>query len=338
VADRGIDVRLLTSKPQGVLHSSRAGRMPVRYVRLPPLPSDNLAFAAVSLPFVAASSVDLVHAWHYGDGWAAVQARRLHPRRPVVLKLTGTVEASRMQHVRFDRRLFREAIEGADEVWCNSRYAADVMAGFGVPMHVVPAGVDVDRFRPLAPGAARLDPPVVLCASAPDDPRKRLVDVVDAWPAILDAMPEARLVLAGRGSADLRRQLLGRIPPAAATSVEIVGDLADGDLVRAYTTATVVVAPGVHEALGLSTLEALACGTPVAGARSGATVELVDDGLTGALFEPGDPTSCADAVVRAAALTSLGDTSKACRAASAPYAWDEIVQTVESRWHALVQV
>lgn len=334
---RGHDVRLLTSAPEGLSRADRIDGLRVRYVRLPqPAPlarrglSDVAAFAAVALPALAAPGPDLVHAWHYGDGWAAVQARRLHRRRPVVLKLTGTVVPERMEHVRVDRKLFREAIAGADEVWCNSRYAQEVMAPFGVPMQVVPAGVDLERFVP----GRRSERPTVLCTSAPDDPRKRIADVVDAWPAVLDAVPEARLVIAGRVSEATRRELLDRLPTSAVGTVELPGDLADGDLAGAYASARAVVAPAVHEALGLTTLEALATGTPVAGARSGATAELVVDG-TGALYEPGDVDGGAAAMVAALELSEDPGAVARCRAAAEPYGWEAVTAQVEARWEAL---
>lgn len=336
---RGHDVRLLTSTPEGLTRAARIDGLPVRYVRLPlPAPlarrglSDVAAFAAVALLALAAPGPDLVHAWHYGDGWAAVQARRLHRRRPVVLKLTGTVVPERMEHVRVDRKLFREAIAGADEVWCNSRYAQEVMAPFGVPMQVVPAGVDLDRFRP----GPRSERPTVLCTSAPDDPRKRVADVVAAWPAVLDAVPEARLVIAGRAREATRRSLLGGLPAAVASTVELPGDLADDALAAAYASARAVVAPAVHEALGLTTVEALASGTPVAGARSGATAELVADG-TGALYEPGDAAGCAAAMVDALSLSDAPGTAERCVAAAQPLGWSAIADRVEARWMALLR-
>lgn len=339
VAAGGDRVRLLTSTPRGLTQRDRVGGMDVRYVRLPTSPSlarrglsDVAAFAGASLPFITASRADLVHAWHYGDGWAAVQAKHVRRSRPVVLKLTGTVVPERMEHVRLDRRLFQEAIAGADEVWCNSAYARDVMAGFGVPMHVVPAGVDLERFHP---AERRADGPVVLCASAPDDPRKRLTDVLDAWPAVLAEVPGARLVLAGRAVDSTRAALTARLPSALTGTVELAGDLRDDALVAAYGTAATVVAPALHEALGLSTIEALACGTPVAGARSGATADLVT-ALTGVLYEPLDVDGCAAAIVAAIGLSERSTTAAACRSAAEPFGWEHIVPAVLARWRALV--
>ena len=336
---RGEEVRLLTSTPTGLTRRRVLDGLPVRYVRLPhPRPlaerglSDVAAFAAIALPALLASRADLVHAWHYGDAWAAVQAGRVHRRRPVVLKLTGTVVPERMEQVRVDRRLLREAIAGADEVWCNSRYAHEVMAPFGVPMHVVPAGVDLDRFR--ARGA-KGDRPTVLCTSAPEDPRKRLVDVLDAWPAVLSEVPDARLVIAGHVTEPTRRALLDRLPASAVDHVALVGDLDDDALAEAYAQAHAVVAPALHEALGLTTIEALASGTPVAGARSGATADLLTDEV-GARFEPADAEACAAALLAALALGQQPSTAERCRAAATPFGWDAVVAQVQARWAGLV--
>lgn len=293
--------------------------------------SEVAAFAGIALPAVLAARADVVAAFHYGDGWAAVRARRAR-KRPVVLKLTGIVLPDRIAKVRYDRRLFQGAVAEADEVWCNSRYAVEVMAGHGREMEIVPAGVDAERFRRTVP---RSDPPVVLCTAAIDEPRKRVIDLVRAWPAVADALPGAKLHLAGAVSAGTRQSLLEELTSEHRPSVHFIGSLADDALVDAYSAASAVVAPAVYEALGLATLEALACGTPVAGARSGATADLVDDDV-GALFEPDDALDCAAAVVRAAALSFDNTTRDRCRAAALPYAVDRVAALAESRFNALL--
>jgi glycosyltransferase involved in cell wall biosynthesis len=46
--------------------------------------------------------------------------------------------------------------------------------------------------------------------------------------------------------------------------------------------------PSAFEALGLSLVEAAACGLPAIGARTGGIVDVIEDGRSGRLVEPGD--------------------------------------------------
>jgi glycosyltransferase involved in cell wall biosynthesis len=75
--------------------------------------------------------------------------------------------------------------------------------------------------------------------------------------------------------------------------------VSDDELPRLYRRARVLVLPSVHEncygqrvpiseLLGLSVLEAMASGTPVVCSRLGGLPEIVADGETGYLVEPGD--------------------------------------------------
>jgi glycosyltransferase involved in cell wall biosynthesis len=334
LAADGHRTRLLTGTPTGVTQRKTWDGVRVRYLRRPPLRNvtDEATFAVVALPALIAMRGDLIASFHYSDGWAAVRSRRVR-RRPVVLKLTGTVEESRMAGVRLDRKLFREAVAEADEVWCNSVYAREAMSWTGREMSIVPAGVDLARFRPTTP---RSDTPVVLCTSAADEPRKRLIDVMDAWPTVVDALPEARLQIAGVVSAPVREDLVGRLSLALQSSVDFLGPLDDDALVDAYSSATVTVAPAVAEALGLTTIESLACGTPVAGARSGATTEIVTDAV-GTLFEPMDAESCAAAIVDAVALAKRDGVRDACRAVGAKWDWTAITSDIEHRFQTLLE-
>ena len=333
LARRGHDVHLVTTQPHGVTRGSWCDGMRVRYVRTPvpgPLAgrgvSSTAAFAAVTALAAVASRADLVHCFHYADVCGVVAARRLRGhRRPVVLKLTGTVRAERIDRLPVESGLFRRAIASADAVWCNSAFAVDEMAEFGVPMEVVPAGLDLSVF---APCAARAERPTVLAASASEDPRKRFEDLVAAWPHVVAAVPDARLRIAGAASEELRRSTLERMPAAARGSVTFLGALAGTELAQEYSAAWASVTMAVYEALGLTTLESLACATPVAAARSGAAVELLTDPRAGWLFEPIDPQACAAVLV--AALQQPPDAARAlsCRAVVAPYSWDLIIPRI----------
>lgn len=335
LVERGHRVDLVTGQPSGVTSRDRVDGIGVRYVRTPlpgPLARRGLqregAFGAVVLGVTAVARADLIACYHYADAALAVKRGR-----PLVLKLTGTVPRDRVQGNRVERELLERALGRADEVWVNSAYAVEAMAGWDREMLIVPAGLDDRTFVPSAPRSEQV---TVLCASTPDEPRKRVADLVDAWPAIRDALPGARLLLAGAASERTRATMLGRLPHAQRAEVSFLGVLHGAALARAYSAAHVMVMPAVHEAFGLVTLEALACGTPVAGARSGATPELLGLPGCGALFAPTDVESCAESVVEAVATGSRPGSGEVCRAAALRWAWPGVVEEVESRFRKLL--
>lgn len=346
LVERQHRVDLWTGQPGGLTSHRVVDGISVRYVRTPlPAPlarrgwTRESAFSAVAAVGAAVSRADIVLSYLYADAYGASLARHLpgrRARRPLVLKLTGAVPLwwLEQQGDRVERGFLRRALDAADEVWVNSQYVVEAMADWDRPLHVVPAGLDERAF---VPSAERAPEPLVLCAAAPDEPRKRLVDLLDGWPYVRAALPGASLLLAQRTPDDTRAELLARLPSEHRASVLFAGRLGSADLAAAYSRAWVVVAPSVHEAFGLTTVEALACGTPVAGARSGATPELLSEPGTGTLFEPLDPRSLAEAVVSAAALAHQPGVRERCRAAALRYAWPGVVDDAERRMQALLR-
>lgn len=68
-------------------------------------------------------------------------------------------------------------------------------------------------------------------------------------------------------------------------------------LARLLASADALVHAGAHETFGLIVIEAMACGIPVVGVRSGALTELIDDDV-GVLAQSNDSTCFADAIER----------------------------------------
>jgi glycosyltransferase involved in cell wall biosynthesis len=98
------------------------------------------------------------------------------------------------------------------------------------------------------------------------------------------------------------------------------------DVARLLHASDVVVLPSraVVETLPLSVLEAMACGAPVVASRVGSVPDVIEDGRTGRLVEPGD----AGALARAIAAT-LDDGAGSARMADAARARVETRYSIE---------
>ena len=98
--------------------------------------------------------------------------------------------------------------------------------------------------------------------------------------------------------------------------VRSLGARTHPEVLSAMRRAAYLVLPSVwHEVMPLSVVEAFACGLPVIGSRSGALRELIDDGLTGLLCEPGDARDLADKIAWAdahpAVMQEMGRNARA---------------------------
>jgi len=79
-----------------------------------------------------------------------------------------------------------------------------------------------------------------------------------------------------------------------ADCVTHLGQIATGELVRCYSTATMLVVPSVYEGFGLPAAEAMCCKTPVVSTTAGALPEIVGD--AGILVPPADTGALVEAI------------------------------------------
>jgi glycosyltransferase involved in cell wall biosynthesis len=174
----------------------------------------------------------------------------------------------------------------------------------GVRPHwqVVHNGVELDRFalppvghRPVLPTELGIpaDVPVVTVLGRLGTGKGQAV-AVEAWPRVIERVPDARLLLVGDGPLedDLRRRVDDL---DLAERVIFAGRRRDAERILAASTLTCL--PTIREALPTALIEAAACGVPAVASATSGVLEVVDDGRTGLLFPYGDERRLADAVV-----------------------------------------
>jgi glycosyltransferase involved in cell wall biosynthesis len=135
------------------------------------------------------------------------------------------------------------------------------------------------------------------------EPRKGIEFLLKAVPQVLEQVPGARFVIAGQDSptapgGQLWQEYISQSQAAPyQKAVSFVGFVPDAELNRLYQRCSVFVAPSLYESFGLVHLEAMSWGAPVVAFSTAATPEVVCDGETGILVEPGEVDELAEAIV-----------------------------------------
>jgi glycosyltransferase involved in cell wall biosynthesis len=124
---------------------------------------------------------------------------------------------------------------------------------------------------------------------------KGVFDLLRAWPAVLEAVPDARLVLAGIGEMERAREIAR--DNGFEHSLVMPGWIGGEEKERLLREAWAFALPSHWEALPMSVLEAMAAGVPVVASRVGGIPDTVVDGETGLLVEPRDINRLGEALV-----------------------------------------
>jgi glycosyltransferase involved in cell wall biosynthesis len=210
----------------------------------------------------------------------------------------------------------------ADVILAASQAVADSLAP--LPAHVVYAPVDPDPPVADPPWPAGNGPVVGFVGRL--EPRKAPLDLVRAAPQIAAGAPGARIVLIGDEPYGTDPGYTAEVKRAAdQAGVARYGwvDNAPG-LMRHLD---VLVLPSLQEPFGTVLSEAMAVGTPVVATRVGGLAEVVEDGVTGRLVEPGDPQALAQATLDV--LARRAEMGEAARGAAARFSTERHADLVE---------
>ena len=194
--------------------------------------------------------------------------------------------------------LERVAIPRAAGVIVTSRELEAHVKGVHPTARVIyaPNGVDMTTFAPRPSGAVGKRSVLYVGRLSAEKNLERLVDAVGRL------RPPAHLVVIGTGD---RRAVLERQAVTAGVSVEFRGVVPHGELPAHFNGADLFVLPSLTEGHPKVLIEAMACGLPCAVSARGGNLTLVEDGITGLLFDPEDTAAMARALERLLTDTTL---------------------------------
>jgi len=198
--------------------------------------------------------------------------------------------------------------------------------------HVVPNGVDIERFRPdLAPFPEWREPGTVnLLFVGRLDPRKGVHLLIAAMPEIVRlARTPVRLLVVG--DSYLRPKLEASVHPSVRDRVKFLGHVPGADLPRWYATGDVFLSPASgQESFGIVLVEAMAAGCPVIASDIPGYRSVVNPDVDGVVSPPGDVGALARNVAalvddgpRRAALALRG------RVRAEEFSWRRVTDGIE---------
>lgn len=197
---------------------------------------------------------------------------------------------------------------------------------------IIPNGVDVARFGgpQVTPLETLQDGKLNILFVGRLEQRKGFRYLLQAFPYIKAAVPEARLVVVGAYSKEDRAPFLRYCRAHRLRDVKFVGYAQASELPRYYRSAHLFVSPATgYESFGIVLLEAMAAGAPVVASNIMGYRSVVTPGLDGVLVPPENPQALAESIVdllrdqvRRASLSAAG------HATAQQYAWPVVARQV----------
>jgi glycosyltransferase involved in cell wall biosynthesis len=192
----------------------------------------------------------------------------------------------------FERRTYRVA---SRIVCVSDATRRTLIEHYGVApekTEVIYNAVDTGRFFPL--GLPKDGRTIVYLGRI--DKRKGIEFLIKSMPEVRRQVPQARLLVGGKGAyLERMKRLVQRLD--LEQTVSFLGFVPETELNALYNRAQCAVVPSVFEGFGITVIEALAAGTRVVGSDADGIREILQGGAYGALAPYGDTRALAAAIV-----------------------------------------
>jgi len=241
---------------------------------------------------VQAFSPDIIHA-HYATSYGMLGMRTgIHP---FVLSVWGSDVFEFPKRSLIHRYILRRIFKKADVLLSTSEIMKSEIAGYtDKNVEVTPFGIDTNIYCSSKNSHADVFR-VGIIKSLED--HYGIDYLIRAFELILKKYPDKKfqLVIAGDGSKTEKYRML--VADLKLTGeIIFTGKLSQDTVPAMLNTFDVFVCPSLHESFGVSVLEASACEVPVIVSNAGGLKEVVKEGETGIVVNPGNAMEIANAI------------------------------------------
>jgi glycosyltransferase involved in cell wall biosynthesis len=182
-----------------------------------------------------------------------------------------------------------------DGFFFGSPRLVEAFCNLGIPKEksvFIKQGVDIEQFRP-----SGVKSETVIMSSGRLVRQKGHEYLIKAMPKILSEKPETKLVIAGRGP--LANHLSALVHKLNIEhNVQFLGYVDEEEYVRLMQNSFCFVVPSVLEAIPLTAMEAMACGTPVVSSDALGVSDLFTDQSDSLVIRAKDPDQIANACLQ----------------------------------------
>jgi len=223
--------------------------------------------------------------------------------KPIVITTWGSdilVDAKGLK-----KRLIRYALKKADCITCDAEHMVKALIELGADpqkIKLIYFGTDTIKFSPeqrsekLRGELGILDSPAIISLRNLE-PIYDVGSLIKAIPLVLGEVPEAKFIIAGRGSQEAELKRLAK-SLGVSGSIRFVDWIPNDELPKCLASADIYVSTSLSDAgLAASTAEAMACGLPVVITDFGDNRKWVEDGVNGFIVPLKDPKALAETII-----------------------------------------
>ena len=257
--------------------------------------------------------IDIIHAYDYpwAQGFVASHLAGKYGKK-FVQTIFGEVVPHRSEIEHHDdlgdafKPFARFVLQQADLILSCSTHCGREVRHVGMDPESVKVtyyGIDVGRYHPQVDSSAvrsqyRLDGKRIVLFLGQVRARKGPQVLLEAAPDILNIVPNTVFLIVGPdfGMADELARRADRL--GISSAFLILGAKEESELPGFFAACDVFVFPSCTpiECLGLTTVQAMACGKPAVGSNINGVPEVIVDGETGFLVDPNNPAQLAEKV------------------------------------------
>ncbi len=284
------NVLLISFYPSGNING-----VDIRYI---PVKNKNLAIMKIGevKKIIDEFNPDILHA-HYASSCGLIAA--LANFHPYVLSVWGDDILNFPNKSPLHKWVVKKAIRDADYVTATSQMLADStneLINDDLDISVIPFGVDLDQYKVVD----REKSDIIEIGTVRNlTPKYGIEYLIRAVANCLSQNYNIKLTIVGDG--DIKNELESLSNKLnISSSVTFTGAIPNEKVVEYLHCFDIFAMPSVGkgETFGVAAVEAMATGLPVVASRVGGLPEVVDDGITGTLVEPGNVEQLTAALIK----------------------------------------